>query len=78
MMKAQFCISVDNKWDRHISIPGREPNLPDWLTVEHFNQSVYVSLYDLSQIVEHFKYETSFSYYNSSYSAFKLWVTFKT
>ncbi len=55
MMKAQFCISVDNKWDRHISIPGREPNLPDWLTVEHFNQSVYVSLYDLSQIVEHFK-----------------------
>lgn len=55
MMKAPFCISVDNKWDRHISLPWREPNLPDWLTVEHFNPSVDVSLFDLSQVVEQFK-----------------------
>lgn len=51
MIKSNFCISVDNRWDRHISLPWREPNLPDWLQVAHYNPSVLVTIADLWEVL---------------------------
>lgn len=51
MIKSNFCISVDNNGDRHISLPWKEPNLPNWLQVAHCNPSVSVSITDLWEVL---------------------------
>lgn len=51
MIKANYCISIDNNGDRHISLPWRIPNLPNWLTVDSYAPSVEIPVFELSIVV---------------------------
>lgn len=56
MMKAPFCISVDNKWDRHISLPYRTNiTLPDGRIIDKQAPCVEVDLDDIGKALQFYK-----------------------
>lgn len=55
MIKANYCISIDNKKDYHISLPWRIPNLPNGLLVDMYVPSVEVPISELTEVLEAFK-----------------------
>ena len=52
MIKANYCISIDNKKDYHISLPWRIPNLPNGLLVDMYVPSVEVPVRELIEVVD--------------------------
>lgn len=55
MVNAKFCISIDDKGDRHVSVPWKEAQLPHWLLVEKFNPYVTMPISILTVVIDAYK-----------------------
>lgn len=52
MIKAKYCISKDTDGDLHISLPYKEPKLPDGKKIAFMNPSVEMPVRDVIEAIE--------------------------